>query len=47
MSEEPEENPDKPSFELKERFVWKWHPHGWLIAFLILVLILLFRAIAQ
>lgn len=40
------EDPEKP-FELKERFVWKWHPHGWLIALIILVIILLFRFFAR
>lgn len=42
MNEDPNER-----FELKERFVWKWHPHGWLTALLILVIILLFRAFAR
>jgi len=37
----------KAPFELKERFVWKWHPHGWLIGLLILLLIILFRSFAQ
>jgi len=32
--------PPDPKFELKERFVWKWHPHGWLL--LVLVLAVLF-----
>ncbi|MDF1851482.1 MAG: hypothetical protein P1U85_11655 [Verrucomicrobiales bacterium] len=47
MPDDPEKTPEKPSFELKERFVWKWHPHGWLVGFLIVVLILLFRAFAR
>lgn len=38
---------DSKDFELKERFVWKWHPHGWLIAILILVIVFLFRAFAR
>lgn len=42
MSDDPKKN-----FELKERFVWKWHPHGWLVALLILLLIFLFRTFAQ
>ncbi len=42
MSEDPEQH-----FELKKRFVWKWHPHGWLTAVLILILILLFRSFAK
>lgn len=42
MKEEPEER-----FELKERFVWKWHPHGWLTAFLILLVIFLLKALAR
>ncbi len=37
----------KEPFELKERFVWKWHPHGWLILFLILLVFLLFRYFAR
>jgi hypothetical protein len=41
-----QEDSKKP-FELKERFVWKWHPHGWLTALLILILILLFKTFAQ
>jgi hypothetical protein len=36
MDDEPDEN-----FELKERFVWKWHPHGWMVAILIILLIFL------
>jgi len=36
-----EENSAREDFELKERFVWKWHPHGWLIGFLILLIIFL------
>jgi hypothetical protein len=40
------DDPNEP-FELKERFVWKWHPHGWLTAFLVLLIILLFRLFAQ
>ncbi len=42
MSDDPENR-----FELKERFVWKWHPHGWLIALLIAAIILLFRFFAR
>ncbi len=42
MSKEPRE-----PFELKERFVWKWHPHGWLTALIILLVILLFRFFAR
>lgn len=42
MEEDPKEH-----FELKERFVWKWHPHGWLTALIILVLIFLFKALAR
>lgn len=42
MEEDPKER-----FELKERFVWKWHPHGWLTALIILVLIFLFKALAR
>ncbi len=40
------DKPEKP-FELKERFVWKWHPHGWLTALIILIVILLFRSFAK
>lgn len=40
------ENPEK-QFELKERFVWKWHPHGWLTAILIMIIILLFKSFAK
>lgn len=36
MKEETEEK-----LELKERFVWKWHPHGWLLTILIILLIFL------
>jgi hypothetical protein len=36
-----------PEFQLKERFVWKWHPHGWLITLLIVALIFLFRFFAR
>lgn len=42
MTEDPNER-----FELKERLVWKWHPHGWLTALVILLVILLFRAFAR
>ncbi len=42
MEEEPKEK-----FELKERFGWKWHPHGWLTAILILLIILLLKAFAR
>jgi len=36
-----------PEFQLKERFVWKWHPHGWLTLALIVIVIILFRSFAQ
>jgi hypothetical protein len=36
-----------PEFQLKERFVWKWHPHGWLTTLLIVALIFLFRFFAR
>jgi hypothetical protein len=42
MSEEPRER-----FELKERFVWKWHPHGWLTLVLVIIIFLLFRFFAR
>ena len=47
MPEDTETPGEEPDFELKERFVWKWHPHGWLVAILIIVLIFLFRAFAR
>ena len=42
MSEEPRER-----FELKESFVWKWHPHAWLTLLLVIVIFLLFRFFAR
>ena len=41
-----DEDPDQ-KFELKERFVWKWHPHGWLTTLLILLLIFLLMKLGQ
>ncbi len=42
---EPNEPPEP--FELKERFVWKWHPHAWLTAFLILLVYLLIHFLGR
>lgn len=42
MSGDPKER-----FELKERFVWKWHPHGWLTLLLVILVFLLFRFFAR
>lgn len=47
MTEDPDRDAEEPSFELKERFVWKWHPHGWLVAILIIILLFLFRAFVR
>ena len=38
---------NEPEFKLKERLVWKWHPHGWLTALLIVIIIILFRTFAR
>ncbi len=38
---------DDPEFKLKERFVWKWNPHGWLTTLIIVILIILFRNFAR
>jgi hypothetical protein len=38
---------DEKHFELKERYVWKWHPHGWLTAIVILIIIFVLYAIAK
>ena len=42
-----DEKDPKEEFELSERFVWKWHPHGWLTAVLILVIIFVLIALAR
>lgn len=44
--DEEEKSPQK-EFELRERFVWKWHPHGWLIGILILLIIFLLIVLAR
>lgn len=42
MDEEHEEK-----FELKERFVWKWHPHGWLFIILLILALFLLMVVAR
>ena len=46
MNEEEKEESQEP-FELRERFVWKWHPHGWLILILIVGILLLLMKLAE
>lgn len=40
------DKPDEKS-ELRKRFVWKWHPHGWLTLVIVILLIFLFIKLAQ
>jgi len=42
-----DEERDDTKLELKERFVWKWHPHGWLLLVLVLILVFLLNVIAR
>ena len=46
MEEENNGPEDEEEFELTERFVWKWHPHGWLTAILVLIVIFLLMKLA-
>jgi hypothetical protein len=29
--------------EVEHRFIWRWHPHGWLVALLVIVILLVLR----
>lgn len=33
--------------QAKKSFVWRWHPHGWLIALIVLILIFLYIKLAH
>ena len=39
--------PSPPKLPLKERFVWLWHPHFWLTALVIVVVIWLLMKLAN